>query len=366
MNRDSDLGGDILVVDDNPANLRLLTDMLSQRGYTVRVASSGEQTLKTTTMRPPELILLDIRMPGMDGFEVCEKLKQAAVTSAIPIIFLSALSDIEDKVRAFALGGVDFITKPFQAEEVLMRVSNQIGISRSRQALQQAYDQMEQRAEARSRELIAAREEQLRVTEQLKNALEQTINVIVAALEKRDPYTAGHQRNVAELSLMLAERLGFDSHAIEGVRLGAMIHDIGKIGVPAEILTRPGRLSEIEFNLIKTHPEVGYDIVKGVELPWPVALMVRQHHERLDGSGYPLGLKDDEINYQAKIIAVADVIDAMSSHRPYRPALGIESAIQEIDKHKGLLYESVVVEAAIDLFREGRMDWLNHGRPKLN
>lgn len=362
MNYNANVGGDILVVDDNPANLRLLTDMLGQRGFMVRVASSGAQTLKTVAMRLPELILLDIRMPGMDGFEVCERLKQDPATSAISIIFLSALSDIEDKARAFALGGADYITKPFQAEEVLMRVNNQIELSRSRRALQQAYEQMEQRAEAKSRELVTVREEQFRITEQLKNSLEQTINVIAMALEKRDPYTAGHQRNVAELSVALAEQIGFDSQAIEGLRLGAMIHDIGKIRVPAEILTRPGRLDEIEFGLIKTHPQVGYDIIKGIDFPWPVAEMVHQHHERLDGSGYPLGLKSNEIIYEAKIIAVADVIDAMSSHRPYRPAVGLAAAIREVENQKDVLYQREVVEAALRLYREGRLDWLNHDR----
>lgn len=362
MKPDSNFGGDILIVDDNPANLRLLTDTLSRQGYKVRVASSGEQTLKTVAMRPPELILLDICMPGMDGFEVCAKLQQNPVTEAIPIIFLSALSDIEDKLHAFALGGADYITKPFQAEEVLMRVSNQLELCRSRQALQLAYNQMEQRAEAKSRELVTAQYEQLRVTEQLKNSLEQTINVIVMALEKRDPYTAGHQRNVAEVSVAIAERIGFDPQAIEGLRLGAMIHDIGKIYVPAEILTRPGRISEIELRLIKTHPEVGYDIIKGIEFPWPIAQMVRQHHERLDGSGYPLGLKDNEIVYEAKIIAVADVIDAMSSHRPYRPAVGLAAAIDELDKHKGLQYAGDIVETAISLFNEGRMSWVDANR----
>ncbi|MGZ4958453.1 MAG: HD domain-containing phosphohydrolase [Methylomonas sp.] len=362
MNEKPNWTADILVVDDNPANLRLLADMLSQRGYMVRVASSGAQTLKTVAMRQPELILLDINMPGMDGFEVCARLKQDPATSAASIIFLSALNDIEDKQRAFALGGADYITKPFQAEEVLMRVNNQIELSRSRQALQQAYEQMEQRAEAKSRELITVREEQLRIAQQLKNSLEQTINVIAMALEKRDPYTAGHQRNVAEISVAIAERLGADAHSLEGVRLGAIIHDIGKIRVPAEILTRPGRLDEIELGLIKTHPQVGYDIIKGIDFPWPVALMVQQHHERLDGSGYPFGLKGNEIIDEAKIIAVADVIDAMSSHRPYRAAVGLAAAIQEIDMHKGELYDRDVVEAAIHLHREGSMNWFNHDR----
>ena len=355
--------GDILVVDDNPANLRLLTEMLGQRGHAVRVATSGAQALKSVAARPPDLVLLDIRMPGMNGFEVCEQLKRDPQLSHISVIFLSALSDTDDKMRAFAVGGIDYITKPYQVEEVTVRVNTHIELSRSRIALQHAYDDMEQRAEEKSRELVAAREAQFRITEQLKSSLEQTINAIALALEKRDPYTAGHQRNVALLSSAIATELNMDPAAIEGVRLGATIHDIGKIYVPAEILSRPGRISETELGLIKSHPEVGYDIIKGVEFPWPVAHMVRQHHERLDGSGYPMGLREPDIVLEARIIAVADVIEAMSSHRPYRPAVGLEAAAKEIEANKGTLYDPQVVDAAITLYRAGKLDWLT--RPEL-
>ncbi len=363
MNEVHDERGDILVVDDNPANLRLLTDMLGQHGYAVRVATSGKQALHSVATRAPDLVLLDIRMPEMDGFEVCRRLKRDPAVAHVPVIFLSALGDTGDKTRAFDVGGVDYVTKPYQAEEVLVRVNTHVELSHSRQALQRAYDEMELRAEEKSRELVAAREARLRVTEQLKSSMEQTINAIAVALEKRDPYTAGHQRNVAELSTMLAAELGFDTQEIEGVRLGAMIHDIGKIYVPAEILNRPGPIGKTEFGLIKSHPEVGYDIIKGVEFPWPVAQMVRQHHERLDGSGYPLGLKGEEIIREARIIAVADVIEAMSSHRPYRPAVGLEVAIQEVEQHKGGLYDAAVVDAAVTLYRQGRMEWLKTARP---
>lgn len=355
MNRNSQSRGDILVVDDNPANLRLLTDMLGQQQYSVRVASDGTQALKSVAARLPDLILMDIRMPGMDGLETSTRLKQSDQFRQIPIIFLSALSATEDKRQAFAVGGVDYITKPFQPEEVLIRVNTHIELSHSRQALQHAYEEMEERAEHKSRELVAAREEQFRVTELLKSSFERTINAIALALEKRDPYTAGHQKKVAEIATAIAEQLGFNRHAVEGLRLGATIHDIGKIYVPVEILSRPGRLSEAEFNVIKSHPEVGYDIIKGIDFPWPVAEMVHQHHERLNGSGYPLGLKDREITFEAKIIAVADVIEAMSSHRPYRPAVGIEAAITEIDRNQGVLYEREVVQAALALHGEGRL-----------
>ena len=347
--------GDILVVDDNPANLRLLTDLLGREQYVVRVASDGAQALKSVAARLPDLILMDIRMPGTSGIEVCEKLKSDERHRQLPVLFLSALNDTEDKKRAFAAGGVDYITKPFQAEEVLIRVNTHIELSRSRLALQRAYEEMEQRAEEKSRELVAAREEQFRTAETLKSSFERTITAIALALEKRDPYTAGHQKRVAEIACAIAEKLGFDQHAIEGLRLGAMIHDIGKIYVPVEILSRPGRISDIEFAVIKSHADVGYDIIKGIDFPWPIADMVRQHHERLDGSGYPRGLTESEIAFDAKIIAVADVTEAMSSHRPYRAAPGIEAAIAEISKNQGRLYDAGVVQAVLALYREGRL-----------
>ena len=358
MSRQETATSVILVVDDNPANLRLLTDMLGQHGYTVRVATSGEQALKSVARQLPNIILLDIRMPGMSGFEVAEQLKGNPATISLPIIFLSALSDTDDKLRAFTVGGVDYITKPYHEEEVLARVNTHLELNRSRASLQQAYNEMEQRAEEKSRELVAAREERFRIVNQLNNSLEQAINAIALALEKRDPYTAGHQRNVALISADIARQLGYDDHGIEGVRLGATIHDIGKIYVPSELLNRPGHLTETEFSLIKSHSEVGYEIIKGVEFPWPVAEMVLQHHERIDGSGYPLGLEGDAICHEARIIAVADVIEAMSSHRPYRPALGIEKAIGEIEQNSGQLYDRDAVNAAIVLYREGKFDWL--------
>ena len=174
-------------------------------------------------------------------------------------------------------------------------------------------------------------------------------------MESRDPHTAGHQRRVAELSTAIAREMGLASQALEGIHFGALIHDLGKIQVPAEILAKPTRLSKLEFELIKAHPQAGYDILKGIEFPWPVAQMVLQHHERLDGTGYPNGAKDGDIALEARILAVADVVEAMSSHRPYRPALGIDAALAEIIQQRGKLYDSDVVDACVRLFKEKRV-----------
>jgi PAS domain S-box-containing protein len=188
--------------------------------------------------------------------------------------------------------------------------------------------------------------------EKLHQALEGTIQAMALTIEIRDPYTAGHQRRVSKLSCAIARDLGMSEDQIEGIRVAGDIHDIGKIYVPAEILSKPGQITAIEYGIIKTHPQVGYDILKTIKFPWPVALIVLQHHERLDGSGYPLGLSGDQILKEARILTVADIVEAMSSHRPYRPAQGIGKALEEVIKNKGVCYDTDVVEACVKLFQE--------------
>ena len=187
---------------------------------------------------------------------------------------------------------------------------------------------------------------------QLERSLTGTIRAISTAIEARDPYTSGHQQRVADVAVAIADEMGLDANCIEGIRLGAMIHDIGKIQLPAEILTKPARLTEIEYSLVKDHPKVSFDILKSVEFPWPVADIAYQHHERMDGSGYPQGLKGDEACLEARIVAVADVVEAMASHRPYRPGLGIDKALEEISQNKGQLYDVDAADACLRLFRE--------------
>jgi PAS domain S-box-containing protein len=199
---------------------------------------------------------------------------------------------------------------------------------------------------------LRQRAEQEENARRLERAMEDTIQAIATTIEARDPYTAGHQRRVVQLAAAIAEELGLPERRITGVRRGAEIHDIGKIYIPAEILSRPGRLNPVEFNLIQMHPQVGFDIIKDIDFPWPVGEMILQHHERLDGSGYPHGLRGDDIVLEARIIAVADVVDAMITHRPYRAALGQEVALQEIERNRGRLYDAAVVDACLRLFRD--------------
>lgn len=193
--------------------------------------------------------------------------------------------------------------------------------------------------------------------QQLKEALTGTISAISHIIEKRDPYTAGHQQRVAQLASAIAAEMGLEQHCIEGIYLGGLIHDIGKIYVPAEVLNRPGKLSEHEFGLIKAHAEVGYEIVKEINFNWPIADMVYQHHERIDGSGYPQGLIGHEISLEAKIISVADIVEAISSHRPYRPGPGLEAALMEVDRKAGITLDKDIVAHCLRLFRENRFRW---------
>ncbi len=216
--------------------------------------------------------------------------------------------------------------------------------------LKKAHADLEQRVEERTRELA--------------KAMSGSIEAIALTVEMRDPYTSGHQRRVAHLAAAIAKKLDLSSDKIEGVYMAGLLHDIGKIKVPSGILSYPGRLSSAEFAIIKPHPEIGYNILKGIDFPWPLANIVLQHHERLDGSGYPQGLKGDAILQKAKILTVADVVEAMSSHRPYRPALGIELAIDEITSNRGIYYDPDAVDACVTLFTEEDYTFPSHDENK--
>ena len=196
--------------------------------------------------------------------------------------------------------------------------------------------------------------ERKRAEETLRSALVATIEAMAATVEARDPYTAGHQQRVADLAAAIARDMGLPATTVEGIHFGALIHDLGKIQIPAEILTKPIRLTPPEFELIKTHPQAGYEIVKGIKFPWPVAEMVHQHHERLDGSGYPQGLKGESIALEARILAVADVVESMATDRPYRMGLGIDAALREVEGKRGTLYDRAAVDACLRLFSEKR------------
>jgi PAS domain S-box-containing protein len=188
--------------------------------------------------------------------------------------------------------------------------------------------------------------------ERMRKALWATVQAIAVTVERRDPYTAGHQRRVADLARAIAMEMNLPTDQIDGIRMAAVIHDLGKISVPAEILSKPSELTDLEFGIIKTHAQSGYDILKDIEFPWPIARMVLEHHERMDGSGYPNGLVAEETLLESRIMAVADVVESMASHRPYRPALGIDAALEEIENKRGTHYDTSTVDACLRIFRE--------------
>ena len=201
----------------------------------------------------------------------------------------------------------------------------------------------------KERETNAELKESLR---RMNEIVDGVINSLSSTVDARDPYTAGHQKRVAQLAIEISRSMGFSETGVTSIRMAGVLHDLGKIAIPAEILSKPSTLSDIEFSLIKTHPQVGYDILKNINFPTPVALIVYQHHERLDGSGYPLGLSGDDILPAARILTVADVVEAMSSHRPYRPGLGIDKALEEIEKNSGRFYDPDAVDACLKIMAE--------------
>lgn len=332
--------GSILAIDNTPASLKWLTDVLCEVGYDVRSVRTGQILLKAALSDPPDLILLDIRMPDMNGFELCRLLKSRPQLADIPVIFVSDLLATEEKIQGFALGAADFVTKPYQREELLARVHTHIELHRLRSRL----EEMEK----------ACSTALLKFEKIIRTSMFDSINALVTMMELRDPYTAGHLKRVSEFAVAIAREMGLNEEMIEGIRLAGVLHDIGKIHVPSEILSKPGALRGPEMMIIREHSLNGFEILRSIDFPRPVAQIVLQHHERLNGSGYPYGLTADEMLLEAKIIAVADVAEAMATHRPYRPALGIEAALQEIKEHRGELYDAAVVDVAAALLATGK------------
>ena len=247
-------------------------------------------------------------------------------------------------------GILTIVSKEMKAEDELKKHRDELeAIVRKRTAaLTQLNEQLKQ-------EIVERKQAEERLQQsynKLQQNLDETVNAMSLTVEERDPYTAGHQRRTADLAVTLARKMGLSSQVVKGIQTAGLIHDIGKISIPAEILSKPGRLNEVEIQLIRRHPQVAYEILRNIDFPWPVDQIVLQHHEKVNGSGYPMGLSGKEMLVEAKILCVADVVETIASHRPYRPGLGIDKALSEISKNKGVLYDPVVVDACLDLFRK--------------
>ncbi len=319
----------VLIVDDNPINIDLLLDILKGE-YQFGVAKNGARAFEYLETHQPDIILLDVMMPEIDGFEVCAKLKSDGRYRDIEVIFITALSDARYIAKGFDVGAVDYITKPFKAAEVKARVQTHMSLKKMKEAL--------------NRQNLMLEEQVRNKTAQLHEMFTATVGGMALMAESRDPYTAGHQHRVAEYACIIGKGMGLPPDQIEAIKISGLLHDIGKIRTPVSLLNRPGKLLKAEWELIKTHPEIGFKILEQIPFPWPIAQIVYQHHERVDGSGYPRKLKGSGILLEAKIIAVADVMEAMSSHRPYRAALPVERALNTITSNRGILFDETVVD----------------------
>ena len=332
----------ILIVDDNPTNIDLLVNTLKAE-HRLGIAKNGPKALEYVARQKPDLVLLDIMMPEMNGYEVCTRLKANPETAPIPVIFITAMSQTINKTTGFELGAVDYITKPFNAAEVKARIRTHLSLEKMRLQLASQNVFLEHRVAQK--------------TSEIREMLNASIRSMALMVEIRDPYTAGHQQRVTQLACAIAEKLGVAPDIIEGLRIAGILHDLGKIRIPVSILSRAGSLMDAELEMIKIHPRVSFEILKNIPFPWPVAEIVLQHHERIDGSGYPQGLSGDQILLESRILAVADVVEATSSFRPYRPARGIEAALAKITQSKGVKYDAEVVSACQELFTNDRFEF---------
>jgi putative two-component system response regulator len=336
----------ILIVDDTPANLQVLGNMLKGEGYKVRPLPSGKLALAAAENDPPDLILLDIMMPEMDGYEVCRRLKANPLLKTIPVIFLSALQDTQDKIKAFNAGGSDFVSKPFHFEEIQARVTTHLALHRIQEEIEQHNHHLEQLVQEQVKEIS---ESQMA-----------TILSLAKLTESRDEGTGRHIERVQVfcrlLATYLSEKPGFEWHIdanyIEMISYASALHDIGKVGLPDAILLKPGKLTAEEFELVKQHTLIGAHTLEVGISNYPKnpfvrmgIVIARHHHEHWDGKGYPDGLKGEDIPLSARIMAVVDVYDALVSERSYKKALSHEESCQTILAGSGTQFDPLVVEA---------------------
>ena len=351
----------ILVIDDEELLRTMISTFLRRRNFIPVTAANGMLGLQEFDRLVPDLVLVDLRMPEMNGLDFLTGLREKS--SETPVIVISATEHLSDVVEALRRGAWDFIIKPIDL--TLLEHAIQKSLERARLLRENARYRLFLEEEVRKRTEELDRELQTRIAAQ--NALRESLDVIEGAMksfilamtrivETRDPYTAGHQQRVSQMACTIAEEMGMAAEQVDTIRWASLIHDIGKISVPAELLNKPGRLSEIEFNIIKTHPVIGYNILSPIEFPWPLAETVFQHHEKMDGSGYPRGLLGNEIMPEARIIRLADVVEAMSAHRPYRPRLSTDQIILDLQQERGTSFETQVVDVCLKLISDKRLD----------
>ncbi|MEI6153265.1 MAG: HD domain-containing phosphohydrolase [Deltaproteobacteria bacterium] len=344
----------VLVIDDDEDLLLVNSRMLKSAGYEVIEAVNGKEGLKKIKENLPDMILLDVVLPDVNGIDLCRQIKSDPQLPGMFIVLISSLQTMpEQQAEGLEYGADGYISRPIQKREFLARIESLVRIIKAEKELQRYREHLEELVQERTNELKMANEKLNDALIQVRKALNGTIHAASAIISMRDDYTAKHQRHVAQLAIAIASEMGFSYDRTEGIWVTGFLHDIGKTGVPLEILSKPPPLSKIEVELIKAHVEIGYNALKDMGFPWPVADVILQHHEMLDGSGYPKGLKGDEISIEARIIAVANTMESKALPNPQAPGIGIEKTLLEIEKNKGILYDEQVVEACLKLFKDG-------------
>lgn len=366
----------VLVADDDEPSRYLLTSLLRGAGHEVVAAQDGLEALALARSNPPDLIVSDILMPGMDGYALCSEWRSDPALSEIPFAFYSAnYTEPDDERFALNLGADLFLVKPMEPAELVGQIESLMKLAAradfaphepevdEQEMLKEYNARLVNKLERQLEESRRTNEELERTATRLREMVDGAVTAIAKIVEARDPYTSGHQERVSALAAAIGGELGLVHDEVEGIRIAGLIHDIGKVYVPAEILAKPRRLTDVEFSIVKLHPQVAYDVLAPIDFPWPIADYIIQHHERLDGSGYPNGLRDGETMRGSKILAVADVVEAMSSHRPYKVASGIDAALDEINRHASVLYDAEAVAACVKVFNERGFVFPDAGMP---
>ena len=343
----------ILIVDDNPENLKVLSNMLEKEGYDTRVAMDGEKALESIQAEAPDLVLLDIQMPKMDGYQVCHNLKSTEKYKMIPIIFISALNEVYDKVKAFQVGGVDYITKPFQFEEVSARVNTHLKI-----------DHLQKELEKHNRNLKQIVKEQVK---EISDAQLSTIMALIKISEDRDYHTGQHLERTRNYCKTVAVELMkngtypniVNEEFIEIISQASTLHDLGKVGIPDSILLKPGKLTPEEFETMKTHTSTGANTLLSVIEKYPKNEFLKMgfeiagfHHEKWDGTGYPDGLLGKAIPLSARIMALADVYDALRSERVYKKAFSHDKSKNILVEGKSSHFDPLLIDVFLKLEEE--------------
>lgn len=333
----------ILVVDDERSIRLTLSEFLKREGYEADTAENADTAVGMLEQKEYDVLLTDIVMPRRSGMSLIADIHR--IQPYARVILMTGEPTVETASAAVRLEAHDYLAKPIAREELLRTVRQAVEVKLLSDEKRRLEEDLRRQKDNLEREVVER-------TEKLRLAMLNIAYATGAMLELRDPYTAGHQRRVGALAGAIGREMGLPDDTLEGLYMTGCIHDIGKITIPTDILSKPGKLSTLEYALIKEHPEKGYEVLRHYEMPWPVAEIVYQHHERLNGSGYPRGLKGSEIALETCIVSVADVVEAMMSHRPYRAGLGLEAALEEIIQNKGILYHPDAVDCCVSLFRD--------------